>query len=131
MCNIFYSVTSFLPSFLQLEKGIPGDPRFPERDNEYIEERKKQKELLVEWLEDFKSKHGEYDEAKETIEECEKALELYSKVVEAVRVPLMIQNARNARQKDGSCLEYGLKYHLDHFNSAVCFFSLFINYKYL
>ena len=75
--------------------------------------------MLVEWLEDFKSKLGEYEQAKETIDECEKALELYHKVVEAARIPLMIQNARNARSNDGSCLEYGLEYHLRNFNGAV------------
>ena len=104
---------------VQLEKGIPGDPRFPERDNEWITERVKQKELLVEWLEDFKSKLGHVQEAEETIRECESALEVYTKVVESVRIPLMVQNARNARQKDGSCLEYGLQYHLKNFNAAV------------
>ena len=79
----------------------------------------KEKELLVEWLEDFKSKLGEYNEAQETIKECESALELYNKAVESVRIPLMVQNARNARQKDGSCLEYGLEYHLKNFIGPV------------
>ena len=103
----------------QLEKGIPGDPRFPDRDNEWIAERVKQKELLVEWLEDFKSKLGDYEEARETIAECESTLDRYKQVVEAVRIPLMIQNARNARRADGSCLEYGLEFHLKNFNAAV------------
>ena len=102
-----------------MEKGIPGDPRFPERDNEWIDEQSKRKELLVEWLEDFKSKLGEYDEAQETIKECESALELYKKVVDAVKIPLMVKNARNARRADGSCLEYGLEYHLKNFIGPV------------
>ena len=88
----------------------------------------KEKELLVEWLEDFKSKLGEYREATETIEECENTLATYREVVDSVRVPLMIQNARNARQKDGSCLVYGLEFHLNAMRSAVgssCVFSLF------
>ena len=104
---------------IQLEKGIPGDPRFPERDNEWIEERTKQNELLVEWLEDFKSKLGEYEQSLETIQECEAALTLYKNVVGAVRVPLMVNNARKARRADGSCLEYGLDYHLERFVGAV------------
>ena len=79
----------------------------------------KEKELLVEWLEDFKSKLGEHAEANATIKECEKALDQYHLVVESVRVPLMIQNARNARKADGSCLEYGVEYHLKNFNSSV------------
>eukprot|EP00012_Vannella_robusta_P010785 CAMPEP_0206204768 /NCGR_PEP_ID=MMETSP0166-20121206/13757_1 /ASSEMBLY_ACC=CAM_ASM_000260 /TAXON_ID=95228 /ORGANISM="Vannella robusta, Strain DIVA3 518/3/11/1/6" /LENGTH=93 /DNA_ID=CAMNT_0053624531 /DNA_START=1 /DNA_END=278 /DNA_ORIENTATION=+ len=63
-----------------LEKGVPGDPRFPDRDNEWIAERIKQKESLVQWLEDFKSKCGEYEEANETIQECENALALHRRV---------------------------------------------------
>ena len=76
----------------------------------------------MEWLEDFKSQFERYEEAQEIIRECESALEVYTKVVESVRIPLMVQNARNARQKDGSCLEYGLEYHLKNFNAAVCIF---------
>ena len=102
-----------------MEEGIPGKSNAPEKDNEYIENMNKRKELLVEWLEDFKSKLGEYNEAQETIKECERCLEQCNKVVEGGRIPLMIQNARNARAEDGSCLEYGLDYHLDHFTSAV------------
>ena len=104
---------------IQLEKGIPGDPRFPDRDNEWIEARTKDKELLVEWLEDFKSKLGEYQESQETIIQCENVLNEFTKVVDPVKIPLMIQNARNARQKDGSCLEYGLDYHLNNMNESV------------
>ena len=51
-----------------LEKGLPGDPRFPERDNEYIEEQAKQYDLMLQWLEDFKSKFGQYDQAQATID---------------------------------------------------------------
>lgn len=105
-----------------MEKGLPGDPRFPDRDNEWIEARVKEKELLVQWLEDFKSKCGEYVESHETIQQCETALTQYSTVVDSVRVPLMIQNARNARRKDGSCLEYGLETHLNNLKAAVCIF---------
>jgi hypothetical protein len=102
-----------------LDKGIPGDPRFPERDNEWIVEREKEQKLLVEWLEDFKSKFEQYKEAAETIKECEQTLEKYQEKVESVRIPLAVQNARNARSADGSCLEYGLKYHLEHMHSAL------------
>ena len=102
-----------------MEKGIPGDPRFPDRDNDWIKEQGKRNELLVQWLEDFKSKFAQYEQAKPTIDECEAVLELYNKVVNAVRVPLEIQNARNARTNDGSVLEYGLEYHLRNFKSAV------------
>ena len=102
-----------------MEKGLPGDPRFPERDNEYIEEQAKRNDLLLQWIEDFKSKFGQYEQAQSTIEEVDQVLELYNKVVGSVRIPLMIQNARNARTKEGSVLEYGLEYHLNGFKSAV------------
>ena len=61
----------------------------------------------------------EYTEAQETINECENALNLYKTIVDPLRVPLIIQNARNARKKDGSCLEFGLDYHLDKFKNMV------------
>ena len=102
-----------------MEKGLPGDPRFPERDNEYIEEQAKRNDLLLQWIEDFKSKFGQYEQAQSTIEEVDQVLELYNKVVGSVRIPLMIQNSRNARTKEGSVLEYGLEYHLNGFKSAV------------
>lgn len=46
-----------------------------------------------------------------------------------VKVPLMVQNARNAKRAQGSCLEYGLKNHLSNFVGAVrilSFFCIFI-----
>ena len=70
-------------------------------------------------MEDFKSKLGEHDEAQETIKECEETLDLHKKVVDGGKVKLMVQNARNARHKDGSCLEYGLEYHLKNFVGPV------------
>ena len=111
--------------WFQLEKGIPGDPRFPERDNEWIANRAKDNDLLVQWLEDFKSKYAQYDEAKATIDECEEVLELYNKVVNAAKIPLEIQNARNAKSLNGSCLQYGLEYHLQNFKGPV---SIFFSY---
>ena len=61
----------------------------------------------------------DYTEAQETINECENALNLYKTIVDPLRIPLLIQNARNARRKDGSCLEFGLDYHLEKFNNMV------------
>ena len=115
-----YGLDHHLSSFKgQLEKGLPGDPRFPERDNEWINARVKEKELLVEWLENFKSKLGDYSESAAVINECEVVLELYKKVVDTVKIPLMVQNARNARTKEGSCLEYGLDHHLTSFKGQL------------
>ena len=84
-----------------------------------MNEQIKNKELLVQWLEDFKTKAGEYDEAIPTIEECENALTLYKNIVDKIRIPLLVQNLRNARRADNSCLEYGLEYHLRGLKSAV------------
>lgn len=74
-----------------LKSGLPADPRFPDRDNEWIAKRIKENELLVEWLEGFKSKFGEYKEAQETIEQCYAALQASKEVVDKHKVPLMIQ----------------------------------------
>jgi hypothetical protein len=73
----------------------------------------------VEWLEDFKSKFASYSEALETISECQQTLDKFTEKVESARVPLAVQNARNARRENGSVLEYGLKYHLDRMNGAL------------
>ena len=81
-----------------------------------MSERRKQ---LVAWLEGFKAQLGQYQHAAATIEECEAVLALYDSVVGAAKIPLEIQNARNARRADGSNLEYGLEYHLERFKSAL------------
>ena len=79
------------------------------------------KDLLIQWLETFKSKFAEYEQSQVTIRECDSILEKYRSVVDPVRIPLLIQNAKNARREQGSCLEYGLDYHLKGFTNAVCF----------
>ncbi len=102
-----------------LEKGMPNDPRFPERDNDWLESRIKEEKLLVEWLEDFKSKYGEHKEASATIDEVYEVLALYIEKTEAVKIPLLVRNARNARKSDGSVLEYGLVFHLKNMNQSL------------
>ena len=84
-----------------------------------MDERAKSKDLLVQWLENFKANVGELQEAAATIEECEAVLTDYKNIVEKARIPLLIQNLRAARRADGSCLEYGLDFHLRGFNSSV------------
>jgi hypothetical protein len=49
-----------------LDKGMPSDPRFPERDNEWVESCTKDYNLLLAWLEQFKSAFAEYPAAQET-----------------------------------------------------------------
>ena len=82
-------------------------------------ERISERDLLQQWLEGFRSEHGQYPQAQGTIEECESALCLHEKVVDAGRVRLLISKARNARQADGSCLEYGLDYSLEQLKGSV------------
>lgn len=84
-----------------------------------MNEQQKVHGLLIQWLEDFKAKFGEYSEAKSTIEEVESTLKLYKDVVEKVKIPLDIQRARDARRSDGSVLEYGLEHHLSKFENSV------------
>ena len=81
--------------------------------------------MLVQWIEDFKSNYENYKEAKETIEEVEKVIELYKTTVEKIKIPLDIQNYRNARKEQGSILEYGFDYHVKQFNTLVSFSFLF------
>lgn len=75
--------------------------------------------LLVQWLEDFKSKFGGFVEAIATIEEVETALKRYKEFYAAVSLPLALKKAREARKADGSVLEYGLDWQLERFTGAV------------
>ena len=74
---------------------------------------------MLTWLEGFKAKFEQYQEAEATIEKCETVLSLYDSVAGAAKAQLDIQNAVNARRADGSNLEYGLEHHLDRFESAL------------
>jgi hypothetical protein len=47
-----------------LTKGLPNDPRFPDRDVEWISKRTTEKNQLVEWLETFRAEFAEYSEAR-------------------------------------------------------------------
>jgi hypothetical protein len=63
-----------------LNKGVPTDKRFVE---EYLNNLSQTKELLIQWLEDFKSKFGQYELARPTIDEVESALKEYFLKMEA------------------------------------------------
>jgi hypothetical protein len=84
----------------------------------YIEELAKNNSLFVQWLEDFKSKFGEYTEAHPTIKEVEEVLKLYKELVGKVTVPISIEKARQARKPD-SIFEYGMTWHLERFLNKV------------
>lgn len=103
-------IESFVHS---IEKGLPGDSRFPDRDNTFMNERSNEYSALVDRLESFKSEFQEYSEAKEIITKAESAIDKYHSFVSSVAIPLQLQNARNARKADGSNLEYGLSYTLN------------------
>jgi hypothetical protein len=75
----------------QLEKGLPGDPRFPERDNEYVADMTKRYDLLAQWTENFRAKFGQYAEAEETLKQCEELMSTYDDVIVKVKIPLDIQ----------------------------------------
>ena len=76
------------------------------------------------WLEDFKSKFGQYDEAKPTIDEVEAALKLYKDTIGASKLKIDIEKARDARREHGSVLEYGLEWHLSRFVDDVGVYEL-------
>jgi hypothetical protein len=65
---------------MKINKGVPSDKRFVD---DYLNWLSKTKDLLVQWLEDFKSKLGQYELAKPTIDEVESALKLYEEKIEA------------------------------------------------
>ena len=109
-----------------MKTGPPKDPRFPERDNEWLAKVTKAKELLVTWLEDFRSKFEIFPASEPIIVECEKHLVSFEEVVNPIRIPLSIQNARNARKADGSVLHYGLDFHLKGFTKEVYILLLII-----
>lgn len=84
-----------------LDKGMPNEPRFPERDTEWVNEIEKKQRLLLEWFEDFKAKFGSYKEAADTINDINHILGRYTEVRESVRRPLEVRDARNARKAQG------------------------------
>jgi hypothetical protein len=107
-----------------IEKGLPSDPRFPERDTEWLQAREKEFDLLCKWLDDFRNRYyslimAAYADALSILNEGEELKDMFATKVQPLKIIVTIQNARNARTADGSCLEYGLKYHLDNMKSAL------------
>lgn len=102
-----------------MDKGFPGDPRFPERDNEFVADVEKRQKLLVEWFEDFKSKFSAYKEAVQTMTECDNMLAKSQALLASCKGRLEVQNALNARKAQGSVLEYGFSHFMEHFNGSL------------
>jgi cytochrome c peroxidase len=90
-----------------------------DRVDAYLESTEKAYTLLVQWVEDFRSKYGEYEDAQPTILKIEEALALYKDTIGRSRVKIEVQRARDARKAQGSVLEYGLDYHLSKFVAAL------------
>ena len=100
----------------KLKAGIPKETR---DIDPYLDEQAKTYSLLVQWLEDFRSRFGLYEEAIPIINEAESALQLYRTTIGAAKVKVDIQKARDAKRAEGSILEYGLKYEVEQLTNAV------------
>jgi hypothetical protein len=81
------------------------DPRFPERDNEWIEARCTEHRLLVEFLEDFKSKYGDKEEATDHLVNCHTAIEKFHNIVDKVKNKLAVQTQEMPRRVRHPALE--------------------------
>jgi hypothetical protein len=102
-----------------LSEGIPNEPRFPERRDEYITSTEKENNAITQWLEAFKSKFAEYEESADIIGQVDTALSLFQSVVGKGKAKVEIQRAIEAKRAQGSVLEYGIKWHLERFNNRV------------
>jgi hypothetical protein len=76
------------------------------------------KQLLVTWLENFRSKFEGRPEAQATIDEVRDALDLYTKVIDGSKGKLEVDRLRDARSPN-SVLEYGIEYELRVFNGSI------------
>ena len=76
----------------------------------------KENNAITQWIESFKSKYGEQEDAQDIIKQVEDALTLFQNVVGKGKAKVEIQRAIEAR---GTPLEYGIKWHLERFNNRV------------
>jgi hypothetical protein len=88
----------------------------------YIERVSKTKELLIQWLEDFKSKFAQYEIAKPTIDEVEKALKLYALFIGGTQLRV----AMNKFLDDKTILKYGLDWQLNKVEQLVLILHMII-----
>lgn len=63
-----------------MKKGIPKDKK---QANEFIEELRKTYNLLLQWIEDFKTKFSQHPESSPTISQVENSFKLYRKIIGA------------------------------------------------
>ncbi len=86
----------------KLKDGIPTDKRFVD---EYLSNRSKEYNLLSQWLDDFRSRFSDFEEAVPTILEVESALQVYKDTIWASVNKILVQKARDARKAEGAVLE--------------------------
>ncbi len=84
-----------------LDKGLPKDDREVDK---YLERMAKHNSCLIQWLEDFKGKYGEYEQAQVAIKDAESALQKYKEKIGPMLVKVAVAKAIDARAKDGSPL---------------------------
>jgi hypothetical protein len=77
-----------------LADGIPTDSRAVD---DYLSSMATTQGLLVQWLEDFKSRFGDYSEAAAVIAQVEDSLKLYQRVIGDSAAKVTIQKAIEAR----------------------------------
>ena len=114
-----YGLDHHLSGFVdKVKKGIPTDASAVDS---YLEDTAKTQNLLLQWLDDFRARFEEYEDAQPIIKSIEEALALYKQVIGASRVKIDVQKARDARKAQGSVLEYGLSHFLERFTGLVIF----------
>ncbi len=84
-----------------IDNGIPSDDR---QVDAWVAKLAKHNSNLIQWLEDFKSKYGEYEYAQKHIKDVEDALAKYKEKVGLMLAKVAIAKAVDARAKDGSPL---------------------------
>ncbi len=84
-----------------LDKGLPSDNR---EVDAYLARMGKHNSSLIQWLEDFKGKYGEFAEAQTAIKDTEAALQKYKEKIGPILLKVSIDKAIDARAKDGSPL---------------------------
>ena len=92
---------------------MPNNKYFPERDHAYMADMSRRSHLLITWLEAFKTRFMEMEEAQPTFQECEVVLQKYDAVVGRIKVPLEIRGACE------EALGYGLSTFLKKLDAAL------------
>ncbi len=84
-----------------IDNGIPSDDG---QVDAWIAKLEKHNSCLIQFLEDFKSKFGEFEDAQKPISDIEEALQKYKEKVTPLLAKVKIAKALDARAKDGSPL---------------------------